>query len=1024
MGDTNADFTNVSQQPSSPTVQQPSVAVVSPKAARYQANNNEEEETSCMQKPKNKYLVVGASIVVAIIIIVLVIVLPVVLTRKSSSNATGDSTSSTTSQPYITKCQSTMAKTFAKTNQLPSVNDARPKVKMAPAPEKIGNNVLVKGAYLVEFALDATERTQARTITRSLQLSHSIDPSAVTIRRSIQSSLFSGTSFSVDQDHPVEAIENIEGIVAVYPIYTIPRPQPVRTLGYSELYSTGSDTINSYNSTGISYIHDVYKNFGAGVRVAVIDSGVYYLHPALGGCFGQGCKVEFGYDLVGDDFSAGTSVAMPDPDPLDNCSESSHGTHVAGIIAANSTGITSLNFTSYMPFLGVAPQVTLGAYRVFSCQGGSPSDAVTEAIYRAYNDRADVINLSLGAPGPYPGTAEGVAIKRVTNAGVYVAVAASNDGQAGVQTTDDIANEAASMTVGSIDNKYTLLTNASIMIGPNSTKILYQPGTNYGAWRSIVNSTIVVNDPNGTNSDDGCNGPSIVVMGAVVLFHFQDNDQCGTAVRCNKAAVQGAIGCLIYNTSNMEGSSNIPSGSVSLSDGLNIISTVVANSSAMYMFTTWVEPITRDTAGTVSDFSSIGPNGDLLLKPQLCGIGGSVYSTISPFAAAMQGLTRMYALYSGTSMATPYIAGTLALFLASLGNPAPSTASGIASNGVCRPSFSVAMNIFQSTAQTVNNYGSTLLSNALQQGSGLVDIRRAIKATTMLSPSDLSLNDTVRTASSYTVTVYNIGTTTASYKLTHGGAALATPKDADSDQLLAVPIYSADYANVTIDPSAFQLQPGQSRQITLRFMPPTTVNASLLPFYSGFIYVTNQNSGDVVHLPYAGAIGDYSNARIIVQTALNNVRTGIVSQSGGYISTIEQETLNATIGIRILSVLAWSTRLYFAEIISVNDTSLPTQNQSLGILAYGTNGAPFYQTNVQRNAAIQTQSVTDGDICIWYGYYYACPAASTGSCSASTTSNLPQGQYRVRFSALKNFGNPSNPNDYDFYRSPPFFLVY
>ena len=41
------------------------------------------------------------------------------------------------------------------------------------------------------------------------------------------------------------------------------------------------------------------------------------------------------------------------------------------------------------------------------------------------------------------------------------------------------------------------------------------------------------------------------------------------------------------------GSSNIPSGSVSLSDGLNIISTVVANSSAMYMFTGWVEPITQ-----------------------------------------------------------------------------------------------------------------------------------------------------------------------------------------------------------------------------------------------------------------------------------------------------------------------------------------------------------------------------------------------------------------------------------------------
>ncbi len=30
-------------------------------------------------------------------------------------------------------------------------------------------------------------------------------------------------------------------------------------------------------------------------KVAVIDSGVYYKHPALGGCFGPGCKVGFGY---------------------------------------------------------------------------------------------------------------------------------------------------------------------------------------------------------------------------------------------------------------------------------------------------------------------------------------------------------------------------------------------------------------------------------------------------------------------------------------------------------------------------------------------------------------------------------------------------------------------------------------------------------------------------------------------------------------------------------------------------------
>jgi len=40
------------------------------------------------------------------------------------------------------------------------------------------------------------------------------------------------------------------------------------------------------------------------------------------------------------------------------------GTHVAGIIAANTTGITEEDFTSYIPFIGVAPQVTIGACKM------------------------------------------------------------------------------------------------------------------------------------------------------------------------------------------------------------------------------------------------------------------------------------------------------------------------------------------------------------------------------------------------------------------------------------------------------------------------------------------------------------------------------------------------------------------------------------------------------------------------------------------------------------------------------------
>jgi subtilisin family serine protease len=91
---------------------------------------------------------------------------------------------------------------------------------------------------------------------------------------------------------------------------------------------------------------------GKGFRVAIVDSGIDYTHPALGGCFGPGCLVEVGYDFTGDRFIPGVQPAEPDDDPMDNCV--GHGTHVAGTIAAQ------LENNEY-GFVGAAPGVKLGA---------------------------------------------------------------------------------------------------------------------------------------------------------------------------------------------------------------------------------------------------------------------------------------------------------------------------------------------------------------------------------------------------------------------------------------------------------------------------------------------------------------------------------------------------------------------------------------------------------------------------------------------------------------------------------------
>lgn len=82
---------------------------------------------------------------------------------------------------------------------------------------------------------------------------------------------------------------------------------------------------------------------GKGIKVGVIDTGVDYMHPALGGCFGENCRVAYGYDFVGDDYN-GENTPNPDDDPRDTCN--GHGTHVTGIIGARDT---ALHFTGIAP---------------------------------------------------------------------------------------------------------------------------------------------------------------------------------------------------------------------------------------------------------------------------------------------------------------------------------------------------------------------------------------------------------------------------------------------------------------------------------------------------------------------------------------------------------------------------------------------------------------------------------------------------------------------------------------------------
>ncbi|MEM7037601.1 MAG: S8 family serine peptidase, partial [Bacteroidota bacterium] len=177
---------------------------------------------------------------------------------------------------------------------------------------------------------------------------------------------------------------------------------------------------------------------GNGIRVGIIDTGVDYNHPALGGGFGTGFKVAGGYDFVAND-----------PNPIDG---SGHGTHVAGIVASSST-----------TYPGVAPDATLWAYRVVNSQNQGWASDVIAAIDASVDpdgipstpDALDVINMSLRW---FHGSAVdliAIASDNASNAGVIVVAGVGNEGPGYFTIGSPAASEEA-ISVGAVDNAGTI----------------------------------------------------------------------------------------------------------------------------------------------------------------------------------------------------------------------------------------------------------------------------------------------------------------------------------------------------------------------------------------------------------------------------------------------------------------------------------------------------------------------------------------------------------------------------------------
>jgi parallel beta-helix repeat protein len=231
--------------------------------------------------------------------------------------------------------------------------------------------------------------------------------------------IFNGIAGSVDMEHMKE-IADIPTIKTVYPDYL------VRTSLTDSVPLIGAPQVWAVQDAGGQSVT------GQGIEVAIIDTGIDYSRADLGAGFGLGYKVTGGYDFVNDD-----------ADPMDDMG---HGTHVAGIVAANGT------------LKGVAPDATLRAYKVLNENGSGWMSDVISGIEAACNpdgnpstdDAVDVINLSLGGSGD-PDDPVCQAVDAAVDQGVVVCVAAGNAGGYGTVGSPGVARKA--LTVGASDKE-------------------------------------------------------------------------------------------------------------------------------------------------------------------------------------------------------------------------------------------------------------------------------------------------------------------------------------------------------------------------------------------------------------------------------------------------------------------------------------------------------------------------------------------------------------------------------------------
>ena len=582
-------------------------------------------------------------------------------------------------------------------------------------------------------------------------------------------------------------------------------------------------------------------NAGAGIKIGNIDSGIDETHPFFDP---TGFSYPPGFPRC-DSADSATNKANQNCEHvtpkvivakvfynkarnlgLDAAAVGDHGTHTAGIAAGVTGKTATVQGVPIDDMSGVAPGAWLGNYNVFPNDIPSArSEDILNAVDAAIADGMDVLNLSLG--GGYKGNNDLLAIglDNAVEGGVIVAVAAGNSGPGG-GTVESPGRARDIITVGASTNQH--------FVG--------EPFTYPAGGGTTVGAAVGEFDPLPTGSynlfdthSDGCASVSSDAAGKIAIIN---RGTCSFSQKVENAKQAGAVGVLIINNvagdpiamARTEGfDDDLPAVMIGRNEGAALRASGATTASAVEVFSEFITP----NKDILASFSSQGPTRvNLGIKPDLTSVGVNVLSSISCVDAKVCAGDEAWAFFSGTSMATPHIAGSAAVLLD------------------IHPTWSPAQvkSALVNRAELVVKDATTGTRDVgpVVQGAGRENLTAAANATTWLSPVAAELGQVSNgSGKSVVVTVFNPTGNTQNFTVSALKFTPSTFGNTVSSANGAGTITSGD-SRVSVVPS-FSVPAGGSYNLVVTINPSRTKGEIV----QGWINLDGPGSNDL-HFAYYG----------------------------------------------------------------------------------------------------------------------------------------------------------------------------